>query len=121
MNTRVQENEFDGPLERQVERLKYYATRHGETLTHLSESQREHHERLAALEADRHQRDIYAVRTEEQYRHLERMIASLQGAIKEARDETKALKQLGGRALWVFISAIILAAAKWVLDGGLAG
>lgn len=120
MTPRIQENEFDGSPERQIERLKYYATRHGETLSHLSESQREHHERIAALEADRHQRDIYAVRTEEQYKRLENMIASLQLAITEARAETKELKKLGGKALWVFIGAIVLAAAKWIIDGGLA-
>ena len=120
MAPRIQENEFDGSTDRQIERLKFYATRHGETISHLTESQREHHERIAALEADRHQRDIYAVRIEEQFRRLESLISMLQASVQEARNETKELKKLGGKALWVFIGAIVLAAAKWIIDGGLA-
>lgn len=86
---------------------------HARILTSYNEEIRGAKERLDRLEEahqDRRVRDVEEVAREH----------AMQSDIAAMKEDIKSIKGIGSKALWVFISAIIVAFAAFMLKGGLA-
>lgn len=109
---RIQQHEFIGTTEQRVERLIYYAMRQGEGHTALQNRQNALSNRIEKLEALAQERAIIEARENARdERVLERIDA--------LATEVNKLKAIGAKAIWIFVGALCLAFARWVLAGGL--
>ncbi len=114
MAPEVQENEFSGSVEHRLERLIFYATRHGMLITQFSGSLDDVRHRIGRLEDDRQRREINDARVEEQTK-------AMTAALKGLQDQVAGMKSVMNKAVGIIAGALLLALIKWVLDGNLAG
>lgn len=112
MAPEIQENDLGGTLEHRVERLQYYATRQGHSISEISRGLEDVRRRMSALEEDRHARAVADARAEER----EKAMLSELVYVKEA---LKALKGVLNKAIGVIFTAVALATVNWVLTGSL--
>ena len=85
---------------------------HARILTSYNEEIRATKERLGLLETahqDRRVRDVEEVAREH----------TMQSDIAAMKDDIKSIKGIGSKALWIFVSSIIVAFAGFMLKGGL--
>ncbi len=107
----VQENEFKGTLDQKIERLVFYATRHGMMLTAFNESLQDVQARLRSLEDDRARRAVQDARQEEQHKAVLLALASLQTTVGEQ-------KGLIYKAIGIIVTGVMLAVLNLVLVKG---
>lgn len=112
MSPEIQQNEFGGDADHKIERLIFYATRHGMLLSRFGSDLDDVRQRLRGLEEDRQRSDIAAARREEQDKV---MVAKLQ----ELTTMVTAMRGVLNKAISVIAIAVLMAVVKWVLSGGL--
>lgn len=123
MTPQTLENDFSGTTDQRVEKLIYYATRHGMALSHLTDAHDDLLLRLRRLEEERERRAIVEAREEERSKALMDKLVFMQKSIDDTRsnlnDKIDGLKRIGSKALGIALGAVLLTAVKWVLEGGL--
>lgn len=112
MTPQTMENDFGGTPEQTLDRLKYYATRHGAAITQLTDSMQDVRVRLQSLEDDRNRRNISDARQEE--RDL-----ALQNELKYLKEAVQGLKGILNKAVAIISGAVLLALVNWALSGKL--
>lgn len=112
MAPETQEHDFGGSAEARIERLIFYATRHGMLFTQMGESLQDVRSRLHALEEDRMLRRETAARDEE--RDL-----ALQADLKALKEAVNGFKGIINKIVALVFSGIGVAFLAWVLKGGL--
>lgn len=113
MTPETLENDFSGDVEQKVNRLVYYATRHGSAIAALTDGLQDIRVRVQALEEERHKRAIDDARQEERDKALQEELKSLKEAVNS-------LKGIVNKAVSIIFGAVLLAFVAWVLKGGLA-
>lgn len=111
--------EFTGDVSTKVERLVYYSVNHHESIKSLKSTTAGLGERILDLEKSERERKLAEVRREERDIRLEDRLNSMMKATEALSEEIKSLKATGSKALWVFVGALILAATRFILEGGL--
>jgi DNA-binding transcriptional MerR regulator len=114
MSPEIQQNEFGGTAESRIEKLIFYATRHGMLLSNMGLSIEDIRSRLRVLEEDRQRNAIQDARREEQDK-------ALLNELKALKDQVLAMKGVVNKAVGVIFGAVLLAVIKWMLDGNLVG
>lgn len=105
---------------RRLEELERYVSNQGNSISEITKAHGALSGRVDHLESLAQERAITEAREDERdkalYDRLDRMEKSIEVTNKDIKD----LRGIGAKALWVFISAIIVAAAAFVVKGGLA-
>ncbi len=114
MTPQSPEYEFGGTAEQRLEKLIFYAVRHGNILSHHATSIEDIRARLLSLEEDRQRRAVQDARTEERDK-------ALLAEMEYVKKSLNALKGVLNKAVAIIFGAILLAVVKWVLEGGLSG
>ena len=125
-----QSEQFNDNVPRRVQELERHASNQGTTIATLVTAQADFLKRLERLEALAQMRAITEAREDERdkalYNRLDRMEdqiqavkSDLQKQIEETKKDLMSFKGLGVKALWVFVSAFIVAFAAWIIKGGL--
>lgn len=114
MSPEIQQNEFGGSVENRIEKLIFYATRHGMLLTNFSSSLDDVRLRLRSLEEHRQKDEIQDARREEQDKAL---IAELKGL----KDQVAAMRGVVNKGIMLVAGTVGVALVKWILSGNLVG
>lgn len=117
----LRREEFSGTVEERLDKVIFYTVRHADIQTHLARRQNSLSDRLQKLEELSHLRAIAEAREDERDKRLADKLEAMTASIKATNDEVSKLKAIGAKALWIFAGALLLAAARWVLAGGLNG
>lgn len=100
-------------LLRRMDAAERNQTDHSRILTAYNDEIKGAKERLTAIEQAHQDRRVKDA--EEVGREL-----AMQADIASMKADIRSIKGIGSKALWVFISAIILAFAAFIINGGLA-
>ena len=122
--------EFIEDIPRRVSDLEKFVSTQGTSLARTVDVQADFLKRLEKLEMLAQVRAITEAREDERdkalYSRLDRMEdqiketqISLHNQIEETKKDLMSVKGVGFKALWVFISAILVAAAAFLVRGGL--
>ncbi len=112
MAPEVQEFDFGGTMEHRVEKLIFYATRQGNSITQAMQAVADMQTRLKALEEERQRYAVERARAEER----DKAVMARLEAIEKSVDGLKAVLN---KAIAVIATGIGLALLNWMLSGGL--
>ena len=112
MSPEVQQNEFGGSAEHRIERLIFYATRHGMLLTQFGSSLDDVRLRLRGLEEARQRSEVEDARRQEQDK-------ALTAELKGLKEQIAAMRGVVYKAAGIIGGAVAIAIVKWMLGGGL--
>ncbi len=75
--------------------------------------------RVEHLESLAQERAITEAREDERDKALYARLDRMEGQIKDTREEIKDMRGIGAKGLWVFMSAILVGFATFIIKGGL--
>ena len=116
----VEEMHTPPSVTQRLEKLEQYIAKQGESISSVAQEYLSLKSRVAHLEELAQSRAITEAREDERDKALYERLDRMETQIKDTRGEIKDIRGIGSKALWVFISAIIVAAAAFMIKGGLA-
>lgn len=105
---------------RRIEELERFVAQQGTSISTVIQSTATLLTRIEKLESLAQARAITEAREDERDKALYARLDRMDDAIEKARDEIQDIRGIGAKALWVFISAIILAITTFLIKGGFA-
>ena len=115
-----QSEEFARDYVRRITELERYAATQGTTIAEAVKAQAVLNERVLQLEQLAQSRAITEAREDERDKALYERLTRMETSIADTRGEVREIKGIGAKALWVFISAILVAVATFLVKGGFA-
>lgn len=104
---------------RRIEELERFVSNHGTSISAMVENHAALSRRVEHLEALAQARAITEAREDERDKALYDRLDRMDDEIKGTRGEVKDIRSIAAKAIWVFISAFIVAGATFVIKGGL--